>query len=91
MTKTTLGKVEGLCKERKSDVIRRMNNGDQLSSFNSYSSWLPTIPIIEKDSSSVKDLYSTTPRVLQNVNTLDLDISNIEPFSTPKRRRLRLA
>merc|ERR1712176_732278 len=91
MTKTTLGKVQGLRKERNSDVIRRMKNGDQLSSFNSYSSWFPPRPIIEKDSSAVKDLYGTTPRVLRNINSLDSDISTIEAVSPPKRRRLRLA
>lgn len=89
MTKTTLGKVQGLRKDRNSDVIRRMKNGDQLSSFNSYSSWFPPRPIIEKDSAAVKDLYGQAPRTLRNVN--DLEGENVEVVKPRKRRSLRLA
>ncbi|NRA66271.1 MAG: hypothetical protein HRU19_17425 [Pseudobacteriovorax sp.] len=57
MSKTSMSKQKVLRKERNSDVIRRMKNGDQLSSFNSYSSWFPPRPIISKDADAVKELY----------------------------------
>lgn len=49
--------VRNFRKERNSDLIQRMRNGDQLTSFNSYASWYPPRPIIEKDSRAVRELY----------------------------------
>ena len=70
MTKTSFTKVQTLRKDRNADVIRRMKGGDQLSSFNSYSSWFPPRPIIEKDARAVEDLYGTQPRAFKNVSQL---------------------
>lgn len=67
MTKTSFSRERNLRKERNSDVIRRMRNGDQLSSFNSYSSWFPPRPVIEKDGDAVQKLYGQAPRPLRNV------------------------
>lgn len=90
MTKTSFNKVQGLRKDRNSDVIRRMKGGDQLSSFNSYSSWFPPRPIIEKDSGAVQDLYGTQPRALKNVNVVDQVLpDNVEQLSV-KPRKLNL-
>ena len=44
-------------RERNSELVRRMRNGDSLSSFNSYSSWYPPRPVIEKDSHALQKLY----------------------------------
>ena len=89
MTKTRFNQVKTLRKERNADVIRRMQSGDQLSSFNSYSSWFPPRPIIEKDSKAVKALYGTAPKPLKNVTPSSP--SNHVEESTEKPRKLRLA
>ncbi|MFY7927376.1 MAG: hypothetical protein ACOVS5_00765 [Oligoflexus sp.] len=57
MKKVTELRSKSLRRERNSDLIRRMRNGDQLSSFNSYSSWFPPRPIIEKDQNALEKLY----------------------------------
>ncbi|MFW7381435.1 MAG: hypothetical protein ACOH5I_21680 [Oligoflexus sp.] len=53
--------VRNFRKERNNDLIRRMQNGDQLTSFNSYSSWYPPRPIIQKDPKAVRELYGSAP------------------------------
>jgi hypothetical protein len=57
MKKVTEIKSRNLRKERNADILRRMRNGDQLASFNSYASWFPPRPIIQKDIHAVKELY----------------------------------
>jgi len=51
--------VRNFRKERNTDLIRRMQSGEQLTSFNSYSSWYPPRPIIEKDKKAVLELYGS--------------------------------
>lgn len=86
MAKTSFGKQKNLRKERNSDVIRRMKNGDQLSSFNSYSSWFPPRPIIEKDPEAVKELYGKEPRQIK-----DYTVNLSEEGQRAKGPGLRLA
>ena len=86
MVKTSNGKQKNLRKERNSDVIRRMKNGDQLSSFNSYSSWFPPRPIIEKDAQAVKELYGKEPRQIK-----DLTVRVGEEVNGLRETGLRLA
>jgi len=56
------------------DLIRRMRNGDSLTSFDSTSSWYPPRPVIEKDEKALAELYGSTamhddrPRVGQGLN-----------------------
>jgi hypothetical protein len=85
MTITSNTKEKNLRKERNSDVIRRMKNGDQLSSFNSYSSWFPPRPIIEKDAKAVKELYGKEPKPIKEVRV------DTQKNSQPASRPLRLA
>ncbi len=40
------------------ELIRRMRNGESLTSFDSQSSWFPPRPIIEKDAEAINRLYS---------------------------------
>jgi hypothetical protein len=71
MKTISLGKARNLRKERNADLIQRMRNGDQLSSFNSYSSWFPPRPIIEKDRRSVERLYGTEPMKIRHVSVVN--------------------
>ncbi len=57
MKKVTELKSRSLRRERNADLLRRMRNGDQLSSFNSYASWFPPRPIIQKDIHALQELY----------------------------------
>ena len=57
MKKVTEIKSRSLRKERNADLLRRMRNGDQLASFNSYASWFPPRPIIQKDIHALQELY----------------------------------
>jgi hypothetical protein len=50
-------KCRNLRKERNADILRRMRNGEQLASFNSYASWFPPRPIIQKDIHALQELY----------------------------------
>lgn len=57
MKKVTEIKSRNLRKERNADILRRMRNGEQLASFNSYASWFPPRPIIQKDIHALQELY----------------------------------
>jgi thiol-disulfide isomerase/thioredoxin len=57
MKKVTEIKSRNLRKERNADLLRRMRNGEQLASFNSYASWFPPRPIIQKDMHALQELY----------------------------------
>lgn len=49
--------AEQLREEHNKDLIRRMRNGEPLTSFNSESSWFPPRPIIEKNTEALSKLY----------------------------------
>ena len=51
------GKSSNLRRERNLDLIRRMQNGESISSFNSLASWYPPRPIIEKNDEAIAKLY----------------------------------
>lgn len=57
MKKVTEIRSKNLRRDRNSELLRRMRNGEQLSSFNSYASWFPPRPIIQKDSGAIRQLY----------------------------------
>ena len=44
-------------KEHNRDLIRRMRNGDSLTSYDSTASWFPPRPCIEKDEKEMVRLY----------------------------------
>lgn len=85
----SLKKAENMRKERNSDVIRRMRNGDQLSSFNSYSSWFPPRPVIEKDAGAVRRLYGGEPLAADKVSQVGDEHRN--PGVEDRSKHLRLA
>lgn len=91
MSKITGSKEQTLRDERNADVIRRMKGGDQLSSFNSYSSWFPPRPIIEKDKDAVKSLYGTEPKPFKNVVPTSSQAQKDESEVQSGARKLRLA
>lgn len=43
--------------ERNAELLRRMRNGESMTSFSSASSWFPPRPVIEKDAKEVARLY----------------------------------
>ena len=57
MKKVNDNKSRNLRKERNAELLRRMRNGEQLASFNSYASWFPPRPIIQKDIHALQELY----------------------------------
>ena len=57
MKKVTEIKSRNLRKERNAELLRRMRGGEQLASFNSYASWFPPRPIIQKDMHALQELY----------------------------------
>jgi hypothetical protein len=50
-------KPELLRRSRNQEIIKRMKQGEPLSSFSSADSWFPPRPRIEKDPEAVKRLY----------------------------------
>ena len=57
----SLKKSKILRKSRNQEILWRMDNGESLTSFNSYASWFPPRPVVEKDPKAVKQLYGTKP------------------------------
>ena len=53
-------KTKDLRNKRNQDLIRRMNEGEVLCSFDSKDSWFPPRPIIKKDKKALKRLYEKT-------------------------------
>ena len=49
-------------REHNRDLIRRMRNGEPLTSFDSQSSWFPPRPTIEKDNDAIAKLYGGEPK-----------------------------
>jgi hypothetical protein len=58
MTKKTRRDAKNLRSAHNSDLVRRMRNGENLTSFDSHSSWFPPRPVIEKDKSDLVRLFS---------------------------------
>lgn len=52
-------KAKNLRDERNSELLRRMANGEKLSSFNSFDSWYPPRPVTEKDPEAINELYGS--------------------------------
>lgn len=52
-------KSQQIRKERNAELLRRMQNGEKLSSFSSLDSWYPPRPIAEKDRTAIHQLYGT--------------------------------
>jgi len=93
MIKTVREKSNNLREERNSELLRRMENGEPLSSFNSFSSWYPPRPIIEKNSEAVARLYGKAPTHLRGCleNVGRLDTNNTDDVVEEDLRPLRLA
>ena len=82
-------KAHILRKTRNQDILRRMDRGESLTSFNSYASWYPPRPIIEKDAHSIRSLYGSNPDVrLERSSTQNNDEKK---DSSEIERPLRLA
>jgi hypothetical protein len=45
--------------DRNRDLIRRMNNGENLTTFSSAASWFPPRPTIAKDPQALAQLYGS--------------------------------
>lgn len=56
--------TSGMRKKHNGDLIRRMRNGESLTAIDSKASWFPPRPVIEKDKTEMKRLY--TEEVAQN-------------------------
>lgn len=59
MTINSSKKPKDLRQERNTELLRRMANGEKLSSFNSIDSWYPPRPITEKDEEAINQLYGS--------------------------------
>lgn len=67
MKKVTELRSRNLRTDRNSELVRRMRTGEQLTSFNSQSSWFPPRPIIEKDQGAIHKLYGKAATALQDL------------------------
>ena len=50
--------MEQIRKQLNMDLVRRMRNGESLTTYDSKASWYPPRPIIEKDQEAIERLYS---------------------------------
>lgn len=83
MRTMTNEKSRGLRRERNAELLRRMNTGESLSSFNSFSSWYPPRPIIEKNDEAIEKLYGNVARLV--AKTADVDDATGPNHSRPLR------
>ena len=83
MRNITSDKSINLRRERNADLIRRIQAGESTSSFNSFSSWYPPRPIIEKNNEAIQKLYGgkvTKLVTLQMVDGASDDHHSVRPL-----------
>ena len=68
-------------RERNSELVRRMRDGDSLTSFSNASSWFPPRPIIQKDSAEIAKLYDEKVE--------DLDVNKISSSHSEQEQQTR--
>ncbi len=79
MKKVTELRSRNLRQDRNSELVRRMRNGDSLTSFNSQSSWFPPRPTIEKDPNAIHQLYGRASNSTKHESShLDLVVDRSE-------------
>ena len=64
-----------LRRERNAELLRRMRNGDSLTSYDSAASWFPPRPIIEKDEKAMQQLYGSKRRI--NEKTVQVKFTDV--------------
>jgi len=79
MKKVTGLRSQNLRQDRNTELVRRMRTGEQLTSFNSYSSWFPPRPIIEKDEGAIRKLYGKAATALQSQSVTNAPQKDAEP------------
>lgn len=85
-------KSEQIRRERNADLLRRMQNGEKLSSFSSADSWYPPRPIAEKDRGAIQELYGTdVDERLRNASRRDGKARGLEGEREAGFKPLRLA
>lgn len=57
MSDPAVKNIRDLRRQHNQELIRRMRNGESLTSFDSKASWYPPRPIIEKDKEAIERLY----------------------------------
>jgi hypothetical protein len=83
MKKVTELRSRNLRHDRNSELVRRMRTGEQLTSFNSQSSWFPPRPIIEKDQGAIHKLYGKAEAALQSLpsaENMQKDSDSLSPL-----------
>lgn len=92
MKKITELKSRNLRLERNSELVRRMRNGEQLTSFNSQASWYPPRPIIEKNQEAIHKLYGRAAKALKpEMNHEDFETETFSQNAKSKESHLQLA
>ncbi|MBC7661206.1 MAG: hypothetical protein H7249_16030 [Chitinophagaceae bacterium] len=71
MKKVTELRSRNLRQDRNSELVKRMRTGEQLTSFNSQSSWYPPRPIIEKDQGAIQRLYGKAAIALHELPSMN--------------------
>ena len=64
-------RIRSLRRERNTELVQRMRQGEQLSSFNSFASWYPPRPIIQKDCGAIEQLYGEGVTALHQLPKVD--------------------
>lgn len=84
-------KIKSLRKARNQEILRRLDNGESLSSFNSYASWFPPRPIMEKDTQAIQELYGTKPNKKLSAQTDSNQDNDLGNTNLKADKPLRLA
>ena len=73
--------TKDLRRQHNSDLIRRMRNGESLTSFDSKASWYPPRPIIQKDKAEMARLYDSRTDTERSASSKRLDAENVVSLS----------
>lgn len=81
MTDHTFKNKRDLRRQHNAELIRRMRNGESLTSFDSKASWYPPRPIIQKDKAEMARLYGSQGNSVQKVQGTSPEGENVVKLS----------
>ena len=79
MKNVDLKQIGRIRKKHNTDLLRRMQTGDSLVSFDNSASWFPPRPLVRKDKEAIKRLYSLSGDISSDIDSEEKE-SDSHPF-----------
>ena len=78
MKKVDIKQINKIRRKHNSEILKRMQSGDSLKSYESSASWFPPRPVIQKDPKAIEKLYKSKSK------------DSVEENSTPVLKEVEL-